>query len=152
MSYPILYVITKSGRHLNLLAFALVFWKSIFQAAVIFIASVGAFGSVFNHVITVSYSSVVLVELLNLLLLLRTYDCMLILTFLVSSSFYIFSFLAFRRRLGLQKMTLQLLYKIGVISFLCWGPFKLMEMLRVACFPSIQDKILKDAVKSDSYK
>lgn len=65
MKFPPLYKELQKGRELNLKSFLIWFFKSLFQAATIIIGSAYLFESIFLKIVTISFSSLIFAELLN---------------------------------------------------------------------------------------
>ena len=148
MNYPILYIVCQNGRQLNNIAFGSMIWKSLFQAAVIFLASINAFDSPFLDIVTVTYSTLVFVELLNILLMVSRLKFSIIFVVVMSLIFYLISIFFIPDILGMVSVDAAMWLKIGVITLACWGPFRLAEFIRVKLFPSVSDKIMKIADNS----
>lgn len=146
MNYPVLYIVCQNGRQLNSQAFMVMLWKSIYQALVIFIFSISAFNSIFLDIVTVSYSTLVFVELLNIFLMVPRPNYAIWITILASFLFYLVSVFALRSYLGLMYIDGSMWVKIFIITLICWGPFRVFNWFRKRCFPSVSDKIMKIAV------
>ncbi len=65
VKFPSLYKILQKGRELSTKSFLWWFWKSLFQASVIMIFGVRLFDNVYLKIATVTFTILILAELLN---------------------------------------------------------------------------------------
>lgn len=133
---------------MNTLSFGRMIWKSIYQSAITFLFSITAFNSQFLGIVTITYSILVFVELLNILLMVRIPNLWINSTVFISFALYLVSVFYFRPFLGLVEITGSMWVKIVVITLACWGPFQFFDTMRQRLFPDITDKILKVAVEA----
>ena len=65
MKFPPLYKTLQKGRSLSTKTFLIWLWKSIFQGCVIMLASVIFFKESFTNIVTITFSALIIIELLN---------------------------------------------------------------------------------------
>ena len=65
LDFPNLYSSLQKGRLLSIKNFLLWFQKSLFQAAIIMIGAVLLFDNVFLYIVTITFTSLIIAELLN---------------------------------------------------------------------------------------
>ena len=65
MQYPPLYATLQKGRSLSFKTFLIWFWKSIYQAAVIMLGTILFFQDSFTNIVTITFSALIITELLN---------------------------------------------------------------------------------------
>ena len=66
MTYQRLYVVSQKSKLLKGLNFMMLFWKSVYQAVTIFVLTSILFENSFLKIVTISFSSLIAVELLNI--------------------------------------------------------------------------------------
>jgi phospholipid-translocating ATPase len=65
MKFPPLYQTLQKGRSLSTKTFLIWLWKSIFQGCVIMLATVMFFNESFTNIVTITFSALIIIELLN---------------------------------------------------------------------------------------
>jgi len=65
LKFPILYQKLQAGRSLNFKTFLIWVWKSIYQAAVIMFLSIILFNDSFVIIVTITFTSLIVIEFLN---------------------------------------------------------------------------------------
>jgi phospholipid-translocating ATPase len=65
MKFPNLYKQLQKGRELSIKAFLWWFWKSLFQASIIMISSVLFFEHNYTKIATISFTTLIIIEVLN---------------------------------------------------------------------------------------
>jgi len=65
MNFPPLYKTLQKGRELNIKSFAIWVWKSIFQGSVIILFALTFFNDSYVNIVTITFTSLILIELLN---------------------------------------------------------------------------------------
>ena len=65
LDFPPLYKDIQKGRELTIKSFLFWFNKSLFQASVIMIGSITLFDSLFLKIVTITFTCLILIELLN---------------------------------------------------------------------------------------
>ena len=65
LQYPPLYKTLQKGRSLNLKTFLIWVFKSVFQGAFIMLASIAMFNDSFANIVTITFSALIIIELLN---------------------------------------------------------------------------------------
>jgi phospholipid-translocating ATPase len=65
LKFPPLYRTLQRGRYLNFKTFCIWVWKSIFQGSVIIMLSILLFNDSYANIVTITFSSLIVIELLN---------------------------------------------------------------------------------------
>lgn len=130
---------------MNNVSFARIVFHSLYQSGVIFLGSMFLFSDMFVLLVTVSYSALVFTEILNIFLLVGRPNKWIYTTCAISFFFFIISALFLRGMLGIMPITLDMLWKILVLTLVCWGPFEVMKWIRKTFAPTLSDKIMKIA-------
>ena len=126
-------------------SFLFIFWKSIYQACMIFVLGCLLFETSFFKVTTITFSALVFTELLNIFTLVDRLNPWIIGANVLSLLSYIVSVVFFRDFLGMVPVDLDLLIKITIITGVCWLPFELFKQLKRCMCPTISDKIMANA-------
>lgn len=66
LKFPLLYKGLQKGRELSIKSFFWWFWKSLFQASIIMIASILLFDHIYTKIATVTFTILIFAELLNI--------------------------------------------------------------------------------------
>lgn len=65
LQQPALYKTLQKGRSLNFKTFGVWVWKSVFQGCMIIMTAVIFFNDSFVNIVTITFSSLIMIELLN---------------------------------------------------------------------------------------
>ena len=141
--FPLLYKILLKGRELNFKNFLWWFFKSIFQSGVIMFVSMFLFRDfIFLKIVTVSFTSLIYLELLNVYMEIKKFHKFMIISL-------IGTFIVYTLCLWLLPSVLDIAYifkldpfwKILVISFIAWIPFYIVSRVKIYLFPQEIEKI-----------
>lgn len=130
-------------------SFMSIFWKSNYQAAVIFVLGSTILENSFYKVVTITFSALVFTELLNIFTLVDRLNAWIITANALSLLFYVVSVVFFRELLGMTEVDLDVLWRILIITFVSWAPFELFKQLTRFCCPNVSDKIMQTVRKKD---
>ena len=129
--------------------FMLVFWKSLYQAAIIFVLASTLFENSFIKVITISFSALVFTELLNVFTLVDRLNVWIASANAISLIFYLISVIFFRDLMDLQEIDWDMAKKIFIIVLVCWAPFEIIKGLNRYFFPTASDKIMSTVLRKE---
>jgi phospholipid-translocating ATPase len=143
LDYPPLYKTLQKGRALSLKTFLLWVWKSIFQGGLIMFSCITFFNDSFANIVTITFSSLIIVELLNVYSVVNKFNWKM----LIASSFtliiYIISIYSFRSYFNTSYIDGTFLWKIVVITVASWLPLHVGKLIFDCVDPPEQKKILQ---------
>ena len=88
LKYPILYENLQAGRSLNIKTFLIWIWKSIYQAAIIMFLSIIFFNDSFLMIMSITFTTMILIEFLNVVQEVTVIKSTMILSIIVSLMIY----------------------------------------------------------------
>ena len=100
LTYPELYKELTKGRSLSYKTFLLWVLISIYQGAAIIYGSLLLFDQDFNHIVAITFTSLILTELLMVGLTVRSWHILMIISMMVSLICYIASLVVFKAYFG----------------------------------------------------
>jgi phospholipid-translocating ATPase len=130
-------------------SFLSIFWKSNYQATIIFVLGCTIFENSFYKVVTITFSALVFTELLNIFTLVDRLNAWILGANAMSLLFYMVSVIFFRDLLGMTEVDWDAFKKIMIITFVCWAPFELFKQFTRYCCPNVSDKIMLTVRKKD---
>ena len=151
LTYPKLYIVSQKSRHLGVASFMSIFWKSIYQACIIFVLGSTLFENSFYAVVTITFSALVFTELLNIFTLVDRLNTWILSANAISLLFYIVSVIFFRDSLGMVQVDQKMLWKIMIITLICWAPFEIFKQMNRYCCPNVSDKVMFTVKKKDRF-
>jgi phospholipid-translocating ATPase len=143
MKFPILYKKLLQGRELSIKMFLWWLWKSLYQATVIMIGALILFpDKVFLKIATITFTSLIFIELLNVYSEIKSFHRYMIFSLLGTLIVYCAS-------LWLLKTTLDVYFiwdavtfiKIFALALISWFPFFICYQLKSRCFPEQYEKL-----------
>ncbi|CAI9565213.1 unnamed protein product [Staurois parvus] len=150
MLYPELYKDLLKGRPLSYKTFLIWVLISIYQGSIIMYGALLLFESEFVHIVAISFTSLILTELLMVALTIQTWHWLMIVAELLSLSCYIASLVFLHEFIG-SDLTLFLctadVYFITTLSFL----WKVTAITLVSCLPLYVLKYLRRKFSPPSY-
>lgn len=150
--YPILYKQLQNGREISLKRFLMWTWKSIYQASVIMLCSLRFFDSSFQEIVTITFTSLIIIEMINVLFEIRNYHIAIVASLVCSFIIYMICLFGLRELFLLSEISGETFIKVVGICFLCTFPFKCYTFIQVRMFPSTHDKIRKEAIEKAKRK
>lgn len=91
MQYPPLYKTLQKGRSLNFKTFCLWTWMSMFQGSVIILFSIIFFNDSYANIVTITFTSLIMIELLNVYSQIKRYNFPMILMQVCTAVVYFMS-------------------------------------------------------------
>jgi phospholipid-translocating ATPase len=144
MDYPQLYQSLQKGRELNIKTFLIWLWKSIYQGGVIMFLSFTLFENTFIDIVTITFTALIIIELLNVYTTLTRVNKIVLLAQIFTFAIYIASIIIFRQYIDVSAMDWSFAKKVTLIVLLSWGPMHIFKLLRQKYDPTENEKIMKE--------
>ena len=143
LKFPTLYKILLKGRELNLKSFLFWLFKSIFQAAVIMLGSFIIFpDNIYLKIVTVTFTALIYLEILNVYLEINTYHWFMWVAFSLTCVVYLLTIYILKYYLDIYYIfSLNVFWKIPILSFVAWAPFFIVAKIKKRCFPETVEKL-----------
>ena len=116
-------------------------WISIYQGIVIMVMSLLMFEQSFVRIVTITFTALILSEILNVLTTIHQINRYIIGSQLLTVLLYWLSLIFFRNYLDTSRIDRDFLYKVGLIVAVSWTPIYIARCLRRRLAPSEEDKI-----------
>uniref|UniRef100_A0A672N3G3 Phospholipid-transporting ATPase n=1 Tax=Sinocyclocheilus grahami TaxID=75366 RepID=A0A672N3G3_SINGR len=145
MLYPELYKDLLKGRPLSFKTFLIWVLISIYQGSIIMYGALLLFESEFVHIVAISFTSLILTELLMVALTVQTWHWLMIVAELLSLACYIASLVFLHEFIG--KYSFFYVYFIATLSFV----WKVTAITLVSCLPLYILKYLRRRFSPPSY-
>ncbi|CAF0909288.1 unnamed protein product [Didymodactylos carnosus] len=140
--YPELYKELSKGRSLSLKTFFLWVFISIYQGGAIMYGSFLLFDDDFIHVVSITFTSLILTELLMVSLTIRTWHPLMIVAQLLSLACYVLSLIVFKSYFDAQFLqSFDFIWKVLVVTLASCLPLYILKFIQVKCAPPIQTKL-----------
>ena len=143
--YPQLYQTLQKGRELGPRKFLLWVWKSIFQGSVIIILSILLFENSFLEIVTITFTSLVLIEFLNIITSINRLHIAIVGSITFSAILYAICLIYLRDIFQLVKIDEIFLLRVLVITMAAFLPIKVVKIVRSWIYPSLIDKVKQEA-------
>lgn len=141
MIYPELYKLMK-GRSLSMKTFFIWVLISIYQGAVIMYGAMLLFNDEFIHVVAITYTTLIITELLMLALNVRSWHWMMVVAEVISLSFYLFTLILFPQSFDAQFIqTRDFLWKVTLLTLVSCLPLYILKFLHRKIAPASHYKL-----------
>ena len=141
MIYPELYKLMK-GRSLSMKTFFIWVLISIYQGAVIMYGAMLLFNDEFIHVVAITYTTLIITELLMLALNVRSWHWMMVVAEVISLSFYLFTLILFPQSFDAQFIqTKDFLWKVTLLTLVSCLPLYILKFLHRKIAPASHYKL-----------
>ncbi|KOB59903.1 hypothetical protein PFHG_05639 [Plasmodium falciparum HB3] len=135
--YPEIYKNKKHKRKLDLKSFFIIVWISIFQGTVVMLGALKLFNDNYNNLINISFSSLIVLEIMNIHLEVESWHPLMISANICSFIVYIFSMFILRNYFDImQIMSVMFWYKVILIVIFAWLPFFIIKKVKNIITPS----------------
>uniref|UniRef100_A0A8C7H0H8 Phospholipid-transporting ATPase n=1 Tax=Oncorhynchus kisutch TaxID=8019 RepID=A0A8C7H0H8_ONCKI len=142
MLYPELYKDLLKGRPLSFKTFLIWVLISIYQGSIIMYGALLLFESEFVHIVAISFTSLILTELLMVALTIQTWHWLMIVAELLSLACYIASLVFLHEFIDVYFIaTLSFLWKVTVITLVSCLPLYILKYLRRRFSPPNYSKL-----------
>jgi len=136
MKFPILYSTLQKGRILTTKTFMIWVWKSIFQGCIIMLGAVLAFHDSFTNVVTITFSALIVCEILNVFSEVHKVNYKMIISSILTLLVYFMSIGFFRSYFDVSYITWTFVWKVFALTFASWAPLHLYRIIYDCCYPS----------------
>ncbi|PNF40229.1 putative phospholipid-transporting ATPase IIB [Cryptotermes secundus] len=142
LTYPELYKELSKGRSLSFKTFFMWVLISIYQGGVIMYGALVMFEDEFIHIVAISFTSLVLTELIMVALTIRTWHYIMALAELLSFGLYILSLIVLKDYFDAEFIqTTNFLWKVVVITLVSCLPLYILKFLRKKFSPPSYSKL-----------
>lgn len=131
LKFPELYKNMQKGRLLGFTSFLIWIWQSVYQGAVIMLLVIYLFpDNSFTNIVAITFSALILTELLNILTETEKFHWAMMLAELVSLVIYVSSIFAMQQYFDIEYIvSLNFLWRVVVITLASWGPLHVVRKL-----------------------
>lgn len=147
--YPNLYKVLQKGRELSVKVFLLWVWMSIYQGSMIIMMSILLFETSFLDIVTITFTSLILIELLNVISSVTRFHSFVWISLLISVVSYLFCLLVLQDLFMLCDIDLLFLGRVVLTVAIAWLPVKLGYVVQHYCYPSLLDKVQQEAKEKE---
>lgn len=142
IKFPVLYKILQKGRVLNVKTFVAWCVKSIYQGAVIMIGAVLLFEDNFVNIVSITFSALILIEILNVYLEIHKLHIVMLFSFISTLVVYFVSMVLLRSTFDVAYIfAWDCFSKIIILTLLCWLPFFALNILYRIYFPEAHERV-----------
>jgi len=143
MKFPPLYKTLQLGRSLNTKTFLIWMFKSIFQGTIIMLGTVIFFNDSFANIVTITFSSLILIELLNVYSEVHKPNIKIFAASILTGVMYILSIALLRTYFDTSYITWTFVLQVIAVSMLSWMPLHLVKCIFQKIQPTEERKIMK---------
>ncbi|CAF0724837.1 unnamed protein product [Rotaria sp. Silwood1] len=144
--YPELYKELSKGRSLSFKTFFLWVFISIYQGGAIMYGSFLLFDDDFIHVVSITFTSLILTELLMVALTIRTWHPLMILAQLLSLACYVLSLIVLKSHFDPEFLqSWDFIWRVLLVTLISCLPLYVLKFVQVKCKPPIQQKLMQYA-------
>ena len=143
IKFPNLYQILLKGRELNFKNFLWWLFKSIYQSMIIMFGSVFMFENIYLNIVTVSFTALIYLEILNVYMEIKKFHKFMIFALISTFLVYTLTLLFLPSYLDVKILDILTLVKIGVLAIFAWAPFFVINKFKKICFPETIEKLNK---------
>jgi len=131
LKFPELYKNMQKGRLLGFTSFLIWIWQSVYQGAIIMLLVIYLFpDNSFTNIVAITFSALILTELLNVLTETEKFHWAMMLAELVSLVIYVSSIFAMQQYFDIEYIvSLNFLWRVVVITLASWGPLHVVRKL-----------------------
>ncbi len=142
IDFPPLYKTLQKGRALSFKTFCVWVWKSLYQGSVILLTSIIFFNDSFVNIVTITFSALILIELLNVFSEINKMTCKMWMVLFIAALVYFLSIIIFKNYFDVSYILTPIFcLKILIIVGIAWLPIFLIEKIVDKCDPSDHKKI-----------
>ncbi|XP_055848334.1 probable phospholipid-transporting ATPase IIA isoform X1 [Episyrphus balteatus] len=135
-TYPELYKDLSKGRSLSYKTFFIWVLISIYQGGVIMYGALILFEDEFIHIVAISFSALILTELIMVALTIRTWHRLMVLAELFSLTLYLLSLAVLHEYFDWEFIwSYDFLWKVSIITLISCLPLYIIKFLRKKCSP-----------------
>ena len=143
LKFPTLYKILLKGRELNFKSFLYWLLKSIYQSMIIMFGSFVFFSdNIFLKIVTVTFTALIYLEILNVYLEISTYHWFMWVSFISTCIVYLLTIALLKYYLDIYFIFQgDIFWKIPILSIIGWAPFFAFNQIKKRFFPETIEKL-----------
>ena len=142
LKFPTLYQVLLKGRELNFKNFLFWLFKSLFQSAVIMFGAVFMFEeNIFLNIVTVSFTALIYLEILNVYMEINKCHKFMIFALLATFIVYTLTLFFLPSYLDVYILNFLVMVKIGILAVIAWVPFFIFSKVKKRFFPQTIEKL-----------
>ena len=143
LKFPNLYKILLKGRELNFKSFLIWLFKSIFQAGVIMFGAFIIFpDNIYLKIVTVTFTALIYLEILNVYLEINTYHWFMWVSFSCTCVIYLLTIFIIKYYLDIYYIFKKdIFWRIPILSIAAWAPFFIITRIKKKFFPETIEKL-----------
>mmetsp|Transcript_35465 Transcript_35465/g.25856 ORF Transcript_35465/g.25856 Transcript_35465/m.25856 type:complete len:199 (-) Transcript_35465:124-720(-) len=142
--YPALYITLQKGRSLNIKTFMIWVWMSIYQACVIMFISITQFNESFVNIVTISFTTLILIEMLNIISIVSSIHRYMVISIILTFGTYMLSIVCFRNYIQVSYIDGQFCLQVIIMTIVSWLPLHLAKMIMSRCVPNQEEKVMRE--------
>lgn len=129
LNFPPLYKTLQKGRLLTFKTFLIWTSKSLYQGSVILMFSVQFFNDSFVNIVTITFSALIIIELLNVYTEINKFDKKMFLVLFLTGVIYFISIILFRHYFNTAYIDFTFIVKVMLIVAIAWLPLHLIKKI-----------------------
>ena len=142
IKFPVLYKILQKGRVLNMKTFISWCVKSVYQGAVIMIGAVLLFEDNFVNIVSITFTTLIFIEVLNVYLQVHKLHIVMIVSFVSTIMVYLATMVILRTTFDVAYIfAWDCMKKIIILTVLCYLPFYLLNIIYKIYFPEAHERV-----------
>ena len=142
LKFPTLYQVLLKGRELNFKNFLFWLFKSLFQSTVIMFGAVYMFEeNIFLNIVTVSFTALIYLEILNVYMEINKFHFFMILALVGTFIVYTLTLFCLPSYLDVYILDFITMMKILLLAFIAWVPFFVYNKIKKIFFPQTIEKL-----------
>jgi phospholipid-translocating ATPase len=116
---------------------------SLYQACFILLMTVTLFNESFTNIVTISFTSLILVEVINVLMEVKSIKLMMVGSCVITFVLYLISIFIFKTMFDLAYINWVFMFYVTIIAFTCCFPLWMFKFVKRCVDPSKEDKITR---------
>jgi len=136
MKYPPLYKTLQKGRTLSARTFLIWVWKSVYQGCVIMLGAILCFNEPMANMVTITFSTLIVIELLNVYSSVNHLKKGMILSQLFTFFIYVLSIALMRSYFDVSYITWTFCVRVLLLTAASWLPLHMFECIFARLDPS----------------
>ena len=114
----------------------------MYQGSVIMIGAVLLFEDNFVNIVSITFTTLIFIEVLNVYLEVHKLHIVMIISFVSTIAVYLFTMVVLRTTFDVGYIfTVSAMEKISILTVLCWLPFYLINIFHKIYFPEVHERI-----------
>ncbi|CAF3400742.1 unnamed protein product, partial [Rotaria socialis] len=140
--YPELYKELAKGRSLSLKTFSLWVLISVYQGSAIMYGAFVLFGDDFIHIVSITFTALILTELLMVALAIRTWHTLMVVGEFLSFTCYILSIVIFQNHFDIRFLeSWSFIWRVVTITAISCLPLYILKYMQTQFKPPIHEKL-----------